>query len=179
MKQRLTYRHFLLLGGILLLLAGIGLFSLANSFLSEYNTYQLLRNRGKSIDQADAILRDQSLQQKRLKLQLRSMQSDRINLSGHLDLVQYLEKLSQENQLRILALPQELLEAVSGYTLLTERFRLEGKLHDLLRAIYQLEQSDRVGSIVACSFSLERILLQGKPQSMLVADLTLKRINRE
>ncbi|MEO0468210.1 MAG: hypothetical protein AAF206_01215 [Bacteroidota bacterium] len=179
MKQQLTYRHYLYLSGVLLVLLGIGLFSHVQSLQETYTKYQLIQSRSERIDQADAILREQQLQQKRLAIQVKQLQAGNVDLPGHLALVQYLERLSQQHDLRILALPQEQVETVSGYSLSTERFRLEGKLHDLVRALHQLEQKDRAGSITACTFSLERILQQGKRQSLLVADLTLKRLNRK
>lgn len=177
MNKWLTIRNLLFLASGLCLL-------LALSLWDRYPELQAMQQRlsrsnqlVERIEMAPTILSQQDQQLTRLAKQVDRFQEQQLQLSDHLAFVEYLEALCRKHKLKLVSIPREAKQEVDGFSLVEERFSLEGGIHDLLRVLHQIEQIDRVGSIDQLSLQRTALSLFNKRQNVLVGTVRLYRLD--
>ncbi|MEL7535195.1 MAG: hypothetical protein AAFN10_28105, partial [Bacteroidota bacterium] len=131
------------------------------------------------IESAPMILRQQDQQLDRLAKQVSQFQSTQQDISSHIAFVEYLEEICRQHKVKIVSLPREATQLVEGYSLVEERFSLEGGIHDILKVLHQIEQQDRVGSIAYLSLQRTSLSLFSKRQNVLVGSVALYRLHTQ
>lgn len=176
--KKFTYQGILfILGGLLLILI-LAAINLQPLISAAWNSHSLLKEQSNLIEHADRILLSQSKELKQLEKVSAGLEigDKSLDLSNSVDFGLYLQGLCKKYKLRLISLPKEKEEIVSGYKALESNFSLEGKLSDLLSLTYELEHSTRIGSITGLSLKKEILRVSGKKQKVLTASLTLKRL---
>ncbi|MEL7533121.1 MAG: hypothetical protein AAFN10_17525 [Bacteroidota bacterium] len=177
MINPLNHRYRLLLLGLLLGILTYGSMYQARQLWACIESTQQVKSKLQRVAQADQIFSQQAAQIRQIDQQLAILEVRELGLEDQLDFLQYLEGACRSFDLQLIALPQQQIEAVMDqYELSHERFRIEGKLSQMLSLLHQIELKDRVGSIQALHLELQQLRIGRQKKQLLVADVQLTRM---
>ncbi|MEM8897293.1 MAG: hypothetical protein AAGC85_04280 [Bacteroidota bacterium] len=143
-----------------------------------WENYQLHQQPLQKIASADILLQEQRVELE--KLTSRSQQNgNRLTpLNSHFQFVEYLTQKSQQQGVKMISLPTEKKEILSGYELIEDHFSVSGKLPAIMRFLYQLEVEDQVGRMVYLNVERRKIRIRANQRILLVADIKINRIQK-
>lgn len=158
-----------LIGLSILLLASIfhG-FSQGKKLYSSLNEWAQIRPLWQRLEAAPQLITDyqQQLQEKESSVPPA--------LNDPLELVQYLESQSKDQNLRLLRLPKAILKTEASTQIQESSFSLEGSLPAILQLVYRIEQVDRLGQITTLHLACKRQKRARSKQRILLAHLNLQ-----
>ncbi len=169
-------RHILWAVSALFAIGLLLCFSLGAQRWEQYKGYRQAKARMQEALAAPQVIAQQKAMLKQLQAQAEHLQASSVRLEDQVAYTSYLELICQEYGVKMLSLPQETVSQVENYTISTEAFSLQGSLNGLLKVLYRLEHTDRVGSITRTNFQKKTRRRAGKKETVLVVDIHLKRL---
>lgn len=141
-----------------------------------YDKIDELQAKTAVIVDADMEIVNRQVQLKQLSDRIRGAQSRDSLVGTHVQLMQYIERFCDQNQLRLIQLPKENIQDIEGYEIAAIDFSVQGGFHNIIRLIYQLEAKDKIGTIAKADLELKTIRTDSDRQQLLVATLRLNRL---
>ncbi|MEM7373248.1 MAG: hypothetical protein AAF587_31780 [Bacteroidota bacterium] len=178
MKSLLHDKPILILCG-LSLLALVILANLGSNGWHHVQEYRHLQARMDTLRGSDTLLMHQTLRLKQLGVAARKIGSRQAHVDSHLAFGTYLDSVCRDHAITIVSLPQEQAEQVGTYAVSSERFRLSGGFHDVLKVLYKLEHQDQIGSLAYASLQTQTLRQGRRKQTILLAEIELKRLERK
>lgn len=164
--------------GVGILLCLILLIQLWRGGREAWETYQLQQRPLARIEQADILLQEQRRELEELTASIQRSGGRQAPITNHFQFVEYLTQQSEQHGVKMLSLPIEKKEALSGYEMIEEHFSVEGKLPSLMHFLYQLEVEDKVGRLVYLNIERKEIRIRARKRTVLMADIKLNRIQK-
>lgn len=163
------------LGGMvaLLLLANI---SIWRQGWEVYGRYQQQQPKLERLQHWEPLYQQQEVQLRRLNQVVASSQGPRQDLRDPIAFLNYLEMAAQEEEVKLIVLPQETRSTVSGYRLAEARCKVQGSLAHILNLLYRLEQVERAGVITYLQLERETYRQRSQRKAYLSAEFRIKRI---
>ncbi|MEL6677025.1 MAG: hypothetical protein AAFR61_32770, partial [Bacteroidota bacterium] len=174
-KETLTPTVQLALLGVILLLSGWMALAQYQGFRKYQTQYQRLRPSFDSLQQHTDLRLAMTREKKGLQAQLGSQGNSKTKLETHRDVVALVEAEARQAQVKILSFPGEASLSENGVQLVEERVEISGKYPAIVKFLYELEQTHRIGQLQSLDMRLEKIPGTRRKRSHLVASLVFHR----
>ncbi len=164
--------------GVAILLCLIMLIQLWTGGKEKWDTYQLQQGPLERIVRADILLQEQRRKLENLSASIQKGGERQAPITSHFQFVEYLSRKSEQYGVKMLSLPIEKKETLSGYEMIEEHFSIEGKLPSLMQFLYQLEVEDKVGRMIYLNLERKEIRIRTRKRTVLMADIKINRIQK-
>jgi hypothetical protein len=131
------------------------------------------------IETGPAIILQQQAELEVLARQAAQLGSQAQPLPTHVDFVSYLSELAEEEDVTLVTLPTERREMLQGYPIAEINFSLSGSFQDILRVIYQIEKTDKVGTLSRCKLEKQLVQTGLERKAFLIAEVEMRRLLQE
>lgn len=135
-----------------------------------------LETKTKLVEDADMEIVNRQVRLKELGAEVEGLQSVRVQIHSHGELMEYIEQLTDSLGLQLIQMPRQSLSNLEPYQLANVNFSVSGNFHAIVQFIYRLEAVDRVGSVSQAVLALRALRKDVGPTEILVADIRITRL---
>ncbi|MEM6766902.1 MAG: hypothetical protein AAF655_18340 [Bacteroidota bacterium] len=180
MKTKLPKHIIILLSlglGLLISLGGVGM--LSQRLLDAYQQYQDDQLPLRKITEAEALSLSNQVELAQLTQRANIYQPHKVEVRSHLQFVDYLSKACANQHVKLVSMPKETAKNIENYIISEEQFSIQGSFRNILNLIYQVEFQDRIGRLSYLTIERKVIRSLGKQRQILIADISLKRVENQ
>lgn len=136
----------------------------------------VLEGKTARLAEADLEIVNRQVELKLLGDEIGRIQRPGVELADQVAFMAYLDTICQVRGLTLVRLPEEEVEQKEGFGIVKTEFQVEGMFHDILNLIYQLEYTDRVGSVGYVDLERKSVRVEDGRMDVLLGRVRLNRM---